>query len=217
MRVLVVSMICGLAYLSAGRVEAIGAAADWPALAKELSKSIVPIERDAAGTSCTGFVINAHAKTDDDKDRDYVLTAGHCEAAKMFVDQAKATVLARNKEKDLLLLEVDDLDRPALTLAKENPKVGEQVASLGFGYGLEQPLLRLTYISAETHIPYEGIGGPLFLTDSTFVGGQSGCAVVNGAGEVVMMVQRGTDSVGIGVGAETMRQKMGRYWGKPKP
>jgi hypothetical protein len=41
--------------------------------------------------------------------------------------------------------------------------------------------------------------------------------VVNEAGEVVMMVQRGTQSVGIGVGAETIRSKVGRYFGKPKP
>jgi hypothetical protein len=34
---------------------------------------------------------------------------------------------------------------------------------------------------------------------------------------VVMMVQRTTNAVGIGVGAETMRSKMGRYWEKRKP
>jgi S1-C subfamily serine protease len=217
MRVLVVSMICGVAYVSAGRVEAVNMAADWTALAKELSKSVVPIERDSAGTSCTGFVINASAKSDDDKDRDYVLTANHCFSARLFADQAPAKVIARNTEKDLLVLEVEDLDRPALTLAKENPKVGESVAALGYGYGLEKPMLRIAHVSSESYIPYEGIGGPLFFVDATFVGGMSGGPSVNAAGEVVMMVQRGTDSVGIGVGAETMRSRVGRYWQKAKP
>jgi hypothetical protein len=40
--------------------------------------------------------------------------------------------------------------------------------------------------------------------------------VVNEAGEVVMMVQRGSGTVGMGVGAETIRSKAGRYLEKPK-
>jgi S1-C subfamily serine protease len=191
------------------------AEADWTALARELAKSVVPIELDDRGISCTGFVINAHAKDDDGKDRDYVATANHCAATRMFADQSPVKrILAKNTDKDLLVLEVEDLDRPALKLARENPKVGEQAASLGYGYGLERPMFRMTHISGETYIPYEGIGGPLFATDTTFVGGMSGTAVVNEAGEVVMMVQRGTASVGIGVGADVLRSKIGRYWEK---
>jgi S1-C subfamily serine protease len=114
------------------------------------------------------------------------------------------------------VLSIEDSDRPALKLAKENPKVGDEAASFGYGYGLERPLFRLTHISAETYIPYDGIGGPLFMTDATFVPGQSGGCVVNAAGEVVMMVQMGTNSVGMGVGADTLRQKVGKYWEKPQ-
>jgi S1-C subfamily serine protease len=47
--------------------------------------------------------------------------------------------------------------------------------------------------------------------------GQSGGPAINAAGEVVMMVQRTTSAVGIGVGAETIRARMGRYFEKPKP
>jgi S1-C subfamily serine protease len=189
-------------------------AADWTLLVRDLAKSVVPIELDDRGTSCTGFVINSKVRKDDE-DRDYVMTAAHCEAAKMFADQSAAKVVYKNTDKDLLVLEVEDLDRPALKLAKDNPKLGEEVASFGFGYGLEKPMLRMTHISAETYIPYEGIGGPLFMTDATFVGGQSGGPVINADGEVVMIVQRGTNSVGIGVGAEVIRAKMGRFWEKP--
>jgi S1-C subfamily serine protease len=205
--------IVGMIVLSLGTAHA---RTDWAALVKSLEKSVVTIERNDAGTSCTGFIINAKAKDKDDDDVDYVATAAHCEAAKLWADQSVATVIAKNKEKDLIVLSIEDSGRPALKLATNNPSVGDTAASFGYGYGLERPLFRITHISAETYIPYDGIGGPLFMTDATFVGGQSGGPVVNEAGEVVMMVQLGTNSVGMGVGAETMRQKIGRYWEKPQ-
>lgn len=204
--------VVGMILLGLGSMHA----TEWAPLVKELAKSVVAIERDSNGTSCTGFVIHAKIRKED-KDLTYVLTAAHCEAPKLWADQAEAAVVAKNTEKDLLVLAVEHLDRPALKLAKDDPNVGDQVGAFGHGYGLEKPIFRLTHISAQTYIPYQGIGGPLYMTDSTFVGGMSGGPVINAAGEVVMMVQRGTDSVGIGVGADTMRSKIGRYWEKPKP
>jgi hypothetical protein len=182
------------------------AAQDWTPLVATLQRSVVPIE----------FVINARTRRED-KDVTLIGTAAHCEAAKMWADQAEAVVVAKNTEKDLLVLATEPLDRPALPLATNNPKVGETVASFGYGMGLEKPLFRIAHVSAETFIPYEGIGGPLFFLDGAYVPGQSGGPTVNLAGEVVMMVQRTTNAVGIGVGAETMRSKMGRYWEKRKP
>jgi len=187
---------------------------DWTALVKTLEKSVVTIERNDAGTSCTGFVINSKAKDKDDDDVDFILTAAHCEAVKLWADQAEAKVIAKNKEKDLLVLSIEDSGRPSMKLAADNPKVGDEIASFGYGYGLERPLFRLTHISAETYIPYDGIGGPLFMTDATFVGGQSGGPVINAAGEVVMRLQLGTNSVGMGVGAETIRSRVGKFWEK---
>jgi S1-C subfamily serine protease len=210
MRVLLSAV--GLLVLSLGTVHA---RADWSSLVKELAKSVVAIERDDKGTSCTGFVINSRVKKDDE-DLDYVLTAAHCEAAKLWADQAEAKIVAKNTEKDLLVLSVENTDRPAMKLAQEDPKVGDAVASLGYGLGLEKPLFRIAHVSAETYIPYEGIGGPIFFVDGAFVGGQSGGPTVNAAGEVVMIVQRSTPATGIGVGAETMRSKIGRYWEKPQ-
>ena len=69
----------------------------------------------------------------------------------------------------------------------------------------------------DTYIPEDGIGGPFIVTDAQFVGGQSGGPVVNASGDVVLIVQRGGGGVGIGVGAETIRGKAGRYLQKPKP
>ncbi len=205
--------VLGAILLNLGTVHA---RTDWGGLVKDLAKSVVTIERNDAGTSCTGFVINSKAKDKDDHDVDYILTAAHCEAAKLWADQSEAKVIAKNTEKDLIVLSVEDTDRPAMKLAKDNPKVGDEVASFGYGYGLAQPLFRITHVSAETYIPYQGIGGPLFFTDATFVGGQSGGPVINAAGEVVMIVQMGTNEVGMGVGAETIRSKVGKYWEKPQ-
>lgn len=187
-------------------------AADWSLIATKLAKSVVEIE--SADGRCTGFVINDNVKGD----KDYVLTAGHCDGEKLFAKGAAAKVISKDSKKDLLVVEVDNLDRPALKLAKENPKPGEEVISFGYGYGLDRPMLRVTHIADDaTYIPYEGIGGPFFVTDATFVPGQSGGPVINAAGEVVMIVQLGTESVGFGVGAEVIKDKVGRYFGKDKP
>jgi hypothetical protein len=116
-----------------------------------------------------------------------------------------------------MVLEVADLARPALRLAKNNPKIGDEVASLGYGWGLERPMFRTTHISDdETYIHEDGIGGPFMVTDDVFVGGQSGGPAINHAGEVVMIVQRGGGGVGMGVGAEMLRAKVGRYFEKEK-
>lgn len=185
---------------------------DWHAAGEQLAKSTVFIE--SHGGSCTGFVINTTAKHDKE-DVDYVLTAAHCDGEGLLVDQTPAITVAKDNKKDLLVVAIARSGKPALRLAKDNPKQGDEVASLGYGYGLERPMLRVTHIADDnTYIPEDGIGGPLMITDAAFVGGQSGGPVVNAAGEVVMIVQRGTGTVGIGVGAETIRSKVGRYFEK---
>lgn len=192
------------------------AAADWPTTADKLAKSVVYIENKNG--SCTGFVINAEAKGKDKDDVDYVLTAAHCDGPELYVDQAVARILTKDTKKDLMVLEVPHLGRPALTLAHDDPKIGDELASYGYGWGLERPMFRTAHVSDDkTYIPEEGIGGPFIVIDAQFVSGQSGGPVVNGAGEVVMIVQRGGNGVGIGVGAEVLKSKTGRYWQKPKP
>jgi S1-C subfamily serine protease len=189
---------------------------DWPLAAGKLSKSVVYIEN--AHGSCTGFVINADVKKEKEPDRDYILTAAHCEGDDLYADQTVAKVIWKDTKKDLMVLAVEDLGRPALKLAKDNPKIGDEVASLGYGWGLERPMFRTAHVSDDdTYIPEDGIGGPLIVIDAQFVSGQSGGPVINAAGEVALIVQRGGQGVGIGVGAETIRSKTGKYWEKPKP
>lgn len=190
-------------------------AADWTPIADKLSKSVVYIETKAG--SCTGFVINPRVQKEKEPDQTYILTAAHCNGDEMYADQSAAKVLHLDTKKDIMVLSVEALDRPALKLAKDNPKIGDEVASLGYGWGLERPMFRTAHVSDDnTYIPEEGIGGPFIVIDAQFVSGQSGGPVINTAGEVALIVQRGGNGVGIGIGAEVIRSKVGKYFEKVK-
>lgn len=179
---------------------------NWNAAATKVRKSIAYLTGPEG--SCTAWSIN--------QAKDIVLTAAHCDQAKdsILVDGIPAKVIAKDTKKDLMALEVKGLDKPALRLTKENPRIGDEVASYGFGFALERPFFRITHISDDQlYIPYEGIGGPFILTDDNFIPGQSGGPVVDEAGDVVMIVQMGSQAgFGLGVGAETIKDKMGRYF-----
>jgi S1-C subfamily serine protease len=186
----------------------------WGAHVAALKKSTVFIQ--LSNGSCTGFVINDKAKggKNGETDVDYVLTAAHCDGPTLFAAGAPATVKAKDVKKDLLVLEVENLNKPAVRLAEHDPTVGDEIASFGFGYGLEEPMFRVANVANDkTIIPYDGVGGPFIAINSTFVPGQSGGPVINHNGEVVMIVQNGTEIVGFGVGAETINDKMGRFFG----
>jgi len=189
------------------------ATADWTPVAEKLAQSVVAIRMETGEEvgGCSGFIINAHAKGD----KDLVLTAAHCDGAKVYADDAIARVLWKDAKRDLMILEVDDLDRPAVIIAQKNPAQGEELGSLGYGYSLEKPMFRLAHV-ANASIQVPGVeGGPFVMTDAAFVGGQSGGPAINAAGEVVMIVQRASGLVGIGVGAETIRDRIKRYLEKP--
>jgi S1-C subfamily serine protease len=183
---------------------------DWSAAAAKVTKSAVYIEN--AEGSCTGFVINSAARAKGETD--FVLTAAHCDGEKLFVDHVPARVIYKDTQKDLLVLEVEDLSRPALKLAGSNPKIGDQVASYGYGFGLERAMFRTATISDDQSVIPEIPGGPFIQTDAQFVPGQSGGPVVNVSGDVLLIVQRGGGGVGIGVGAETIRAAVGRFFEK---
>lgn len=178
--------------------------ADWTLVAKQLKESIVFIQTEVG--SCTGFVI--------DNDRDFVLTAAHCDGKEMYVDLAPAKVRAKDTKNDLMVLHVEGIDRPALKLAAMDPVLGAEVASYGYGFGLEQPLFRQAHISAmNVNITGGGGSGNLIALDSNFIPGQSGGPTVNVKNEVVLIVQLGSSAgVGLGVGANTIREKVGRYF-----
>jgi S1-C subfamily serine protease len=191
-----------------------GSGGDWTTTADTLSKSVVSV--NSPDGSCTGFVIHDHWKGD----TDLVLTAAHCDAEPphaLFADGAIAKVVYKDSKRDLLVLQVDDLDRPAVTFAKSDPKQGEELGSFGFGYALEKPMLRIAHVSnASISLP-DVEGGPFVMIDAGYVPGQSGGPTINTSGEVASIVQRASGLVGIGIGAEAIRDRIKRYLPKPKP
>ena len=116
-----------------------------------------------------------------------------------------------------MLLEIEDTGKPALLVAEKDPKQGQEVGSFGHGYALEKPMFRHAYVSnAQIEIPDEE-GGPFVMIDAAYVPGQSGGPCINDKGEVVSIVQAASNLVGIGIGAERIRDKIGKYLEKPKP
>lgn len=195
------NVVCAVAALLLAAVSA--EAADWAAVVPNVKASTVEVASGAG--ACTGFVI--------DNERDLVLTAAHCDGPKdtLFADNLKAEVKAKDDKSDLMVLYVKDIDRPALKLAKNDPKVGEEVASFGWGYALEEPMFRVAHVSAE-NVALER--SHYIAIDASFVSGQSGGPVVNVQGEVVLIVQRGNEVIGFGVGAERISDRMGRFFSK---
>jgi S1-C subfamily serine protease len=183
-----------------------GGGTEWEHVVEQVARSVVEVESKTG--RCTGFVVHTARKGKEGDDVDYVLTAAHCFGAELYADRSPARVVHHDPKKDLVVVEVEDTGRPALTLARQDPKVGAEVASYGYGYGLDR---RVTHV-ADTKTYIVNVGGPFVATDTTFVGGQSGGPVINIRGEVVMIVQKGTDTVGLGVGAETLRDRVGKYF-----
>lgn len=178
---------------------------DWATTATAVSKSVVFITTTEG--ACTGFVINANPKPG----KDHLLTAAHCDGKELFADSVPARVIWKDAKRDLMVLEVDDLDRPALTLAVKNPNQGDEIGSLGFGYALETPMFRIAHVANAALTLPDVEGGPFVAIDAAYVGGMSGGAVVNHAGEVVSIVQRSSGLMGIGIGVEAIRNKIGRF------
>lgn len=187
-------------------------AADWADTVKTVSPSVVWADVGQEG-GCTAFVIN--------QEKHYLLTAGHCYAGEkgtLWVDSVPAKVILLDIKRDLMVVEAKDLDpsRPALKLAASNPKIGTEIMSVGYGFALERPFFRQAHVQDDA-MKLPGVdGGPFISTDTPFVGGQSGGPVVDIEGHVVAIVQRGDGgTTGLGVGAETLKQYVGRFFGKP--
>lgn len=186
---------------------------DWAPVIKKTNSAVFYIEtvsEDETG-GCTGFVINVKEKL--------AMTANHCDPGakgSIWADRVRAEVVAKDTKKDLLVIRMRELDptREALPLADKNPSVGQDVMSVGFGYALDAIQFRKAAVSSSNlSIPEEGIGGPLIATNLAFTPGQSGGPVVDINGRVVAIVQRGDGgTLGLGVGAETIRERLGRFF-----
>jgi S1-C subfamily serine protease len=133
----------------------------------------------------------------------------------LFADNAVARVIWKDVKADLMIIATEDTGRPAVTLAMKNPETGQEIGSFGYGYKLEKVMFRHAYVS-NAAMPLPDIeGGPFILIDAAYVGGQSGGPCINAAGEVVSIVQRASNLVGVGIGVEKMRDRIGKYLAKP--
>lgn len=174
----------------------------WITVAAKLKASTVKL------VSCSGYVI--------DKERKYVLTAAHCQGeSETLVDGSPAIVVNKDPSYDLLVLRVAELDddKVALVLSKDNAKVGELVASMGYGASLEEPMFRSNVVSID-EVNIESLTGKWAVFERPFVGGQSGGPVVNSKGEVVSIVQMSNATTGIGRPVKILKDKVGRYFSR---
>ena len=183
-------------------------ASKWTPIADRLAESVVFIELFAgtqAQGSCTGFII--------DSTKHLVLTAAHCDAEKILANGTVTYKMFKDERKDLLVLRANNIDGPEIALASNSLERGDEVASMGYGYGLEDPMFRVGHVS-NIRMEIEGLSGPFVLIDSSFVPGMSGGPVVNDKGELVLIVQRTGEGFGIGVDSTVMRDKVGKYFSK---
>lgn len=180
----------------------------WTPVADKLDESVYFLEvlqgTEVQG-SCTAFMI--------DNSKHYVMTAAHCDGEKILIDGTATYRVFKDERKDLMVLRAMGVDGPNVKLAASDPSRGDEVASMGFGAGLEDPMFRIAHVS-NVRMDIEGLSGPFVMIDAGFVGGQSGGPVVNENGELVMIVQRGNDSIGIGVGVEIIKDRAGKYFAK---
>jgi S1-C subfamily serine protease len=165
-----------------------------------LSKSVVYLESDEG--SCTGAVVNQAEK--------FILSAAHCDGPGLLADDEPVKIVAKNRKHDWMIFTIEHLDRPQVLLATKDPVMGEEVGSLGYGLGLERPMFRVGHIS-DTEMRIPDLTGVFIAIDAPFVGGQSGGPVINIAGELVILVQRANPQMGIGMGAEQLRKRIGKY------
>lgn len=170
-------------------------------------QSIVRVTIDAglAGTyTCTGFSIAPRK----------FYTAEHCTAplqdnpGTLKVNGIPAFVISESEELDLAVI-VADLDMPALTIRPEALQMYEAVQAAGFGYGFTRALVTSHSVMLLEYVLDADIyKGTIFLNG--FIGGMSGGPVFDKNGQVVGMVQRGTENIGYGVSTATMIEFLGR-------
>lgn len=145
-------------------------------------------------TACTGFVIN--------KKQGYVMTAHHClnegTTTRLTVAGATGPVWMVFEDEDMDIAVIGTLiNKPALKPSRVYPQKGQEIGSLGFGYGLSQSLFRAGYVSNVAVVFNEEIQGTWALFDGPFIGGMSGGPIFNHKGEVVGIVQMSNEVAGL--------------------
>lgn len=194
-------------------------AGDWANTAAQVDRSIVRVthpesEVDSKGNVikfvgiCTGFSI---------AERDgYFLTDYHClnagTAADLLVDGSQARLLYKNKYLDLAVVTAN-LHKPALRPSQRPLRKGEQIATLGHGYGIDDTLFRGGYVALPSFDKREfNMVGHWLVFDTPYIGGMSGGPVFGLDGKVVGIVQQADELSGFGLGIQTILDATDYYW-----
>lgn len=186
--------------------------ATWAQVSNQTEKSIVrltmTISEDGQefDSVCTGEVI--------DNQRDFVLTADHCIGTSMKADGLDASPLWENKDADLAVLQVPGIDKPEIVPSFGKLAKGDEVATVGYGYGQEQPIFRHGFVAnPDAPLPYPGFGSGKYVSlDTTYIGGMSGGPVVNQDGRMVGIVQLGDQTTGWGRGISYILKLTRTFW-----
>ncbi len=148
--------------------------------------------------TCTGEVI-AIGK---------VLTAAHCIGTNMKSDGDLVEVVVKaDQTLDLAVLSVNTHQRPSLHLRKEPVVRFEELTAIGYAYGYAKlsALYEVAFLLHDFPWSVDNSIPPGIIVQGGYIGGMSGGPVVDVKGLQVSIVQRGDETVGYGVDADTIR------------
>jgi hypothetical protein len=167
---------------------------DWwqHKLLERVKASTLHLTSPAGGGVCSGFVIA----------KNRFLTAFHCSDLTSAADGKPVKLLAGNPYYDIAFYEVETAKRP-LHIAEITPMVGDEVTSVGYGWG--QFLIwhhsEVEMLNAKIQEQFVGC----MIHDREDVGGMSGGPVFDINGDIVSIVSRGSDGFACGITPEIIR------------
>lgn len=163
-----------------------------PELVKEVAPSTVSIVTQLEQNGRVGQGVGSGVIWDADgvivTNRHVVAQASGIEVVLANGERFPARVLASDARTDLAALRIDAEDLPAARIAEALPDVGELAVAIGNPLGLENTATAGIVSGVDRSLPL-GQGGPalvgLIQTDASISSGNSGGALVNGAGEII--------------------------------
>jgi S1-C subfamily serine protease len=182
-----------------------------PSLARIEFTAVVPTwfgGTQEVKASCTAFSIN--------EQYGYFMTAAHClnngTTETLTLDGFPARLLYREVMLDLAVIAAD-LHKPAMVPSAAVLRKGDEIATLGYGYGLHDSLFRAGHVAnplvdlAQFELPN------LWLAfDNGYIGGMSGGPVFDRDGYVVGLVQLSDEYSGFGITIATILEETSAFW-----
>ena len=173
---------------------------EWPSVAEKALQSVVSLESNGR-LQCTAFSIN--------ESRRLFMTAAHCNGENLTLGGEIAWSVYFNEAEDIMVLQSEGIVKPALKPGKL-PKVGQDIASIGFGYGFKEPMFRTGRVS-KVQAPFDDIG-EFMETDFSIIGGMSGGPMIDQDGKVIAINQRGNMQISLGKNIRQILELTRQYW-----